>query len=467
MKSRIICTMLIGLLAASGSISAQVSEERIQLLEQQLELLKGEIQELKAHLFKEESEGETRASVPPGSGAVERAATTITPLAEPEKDPNQFRVYWQDGVRMDSADEQFKLRIGGRIMNDWAFVGADDSLVESLGPLGTLVRDGTQFRRARLYAFGVLYDRIEYRAEFDFADRFGNFSDIYVGLRDVPVLGTLKAGHFKEPFGLEALTSSNNITLLERSAGGAFAPLRNIGIAFSEQRRERTHQLRCWSLSRGPQCGQQRRERRPKLDGPGHRTAGLRRWRSEIPSCRCRLQPPGSTSGRDSFRLPPRGQSASPLRYDSTPRNQLLQHGWPGRRPPWPAPFRWQSEYMKSSVNSVSSGDPTFSGFYVLGSFFLTGEHRPYWHGGGAFDRVRPNSSFMDDGGTGAWEIVARYSQLDLNDRLVRGGEMKNFTFGVNWHLNPYSRIMWNYVRSEVEDTGNADILQMRFKIDF
>ena len=62
---------------------------------------------------------------------------------------------------------------------------------------------------------------------------------------------------------------------------------------------------------------------------------------------------------------------------------------------------------------------------------------------------------------------MARYSQLDLNDRLVRGGEMKNFTFGVNWHLNPYSRIMWNYVRSEVEDTGNADILQMRFKIDF
>ena len=466
MKSRIICTMLIGLLAASGSISAQVSEERIQLLEQQLELLKGEIQELKAHLFKEESEGETRASVPPGSGAVERAATTITPLAEPEKDPNQFRVYWQDGVRMDSADEQFKLRIGGRIMNDWAFVGADDSLVESLGPLGTLVRDGTQFRRARLYAFGVLYDRIEYRAEFDFADRFGNFSDIYVGLRDVPVLGTLKAGHFKEPFGLEALTSSNNITLLERSAGGAFAPLRNIGIAFQNSvakgRISYAAGVFREALSAGNSVGSGGPNLTARVTGLPVYADGGRKYLHLGAAYSHQGAPLGVTlfgSRPEANLLPP---------FVLTPLLETSSYNMVGLEAAAVAgPFSVQSEYMKSSVNSVSSGDPTFSGFYVLGSVFLTGEHRPYWHGGGAFDRVRPNSSFMDDGGTGAWEIVARYSQLDLNDRLVRGGEMKNFTFGVNWHLNPYSRIMWNYVRSEVEDTGNADILQMRFKIDF
>ena len=466
MKSRIICTMLIGLLAASGSISAQVSEERIQLLEQQLELLKGEIQELKAHLFKEESEGETRASVPPGSGAVERAATTITPLAEPEKDPNQFRVYWQDGVRMDSADEQFKLRIGGRIMNDWAFVGADDSLVESLGPLGTLVRDGTQFRRARLYAFGVLYDRIEYRAEFDFADRFGNFSDIYVGLRDVPVLGTLKAGHFKEPFGLEALTSSNNITLLERSAGGAFAPLRNIGIAFQNSvakgRISYAAGVFREALSAGNSVGSGGPNLTARVTGLPVYADGGRKYLHVGAAYSHQGAPLGVTlfgSRPEANLLPP---------FVLTPLLETSSYNMVGLEAAAVAgPFSVQSEYMKSSVNSVSSGDPTFSGFYVLGSFFLTGEHRPYWHGGGAFDRVRPNSSFMDDGGTGAWEIVARYSQLDLNDQLVRGGEMKNFTFGVNWHLNPYSRIMWNYVRSEVEDTGNADILQMRFKIDF
>ena len=466
MKSRVICTMLIGLLAASGRVSAQVSEELIQLLEQQLELLKGEIQELKAHLLKEKYEGETRGSAPPGSGAVERAATTITTQAKPQEDPNRFRVYWQDGVRMDSADEQFKLRIGGRIMNDWTFVRADDSLVESLGSLGSFVRDGAQFRRARLYASGVMYDRIEYRAEFDFADSFANFSDIYVGLRDVPVLGTVKAGHFKEPFGLEALTSSNHITLLERSAGDVFAPLRNTGISFqntvAQGRINYSAGVFRETLNAGQSVGSGGPNLTARVTGLPVYADGGRKYLHVGAAYSHQGTPLGATlfgSRPEANLLPP---------FVLTPLLTTSSYNMVGLEAAAVAgPFSVQSEYMKASVDSVSSGDPTFSGFYVLGSFFLTGEHRPYWHGGGAFDRVRPNSSFMDDGGIGAWEIVARFSQLDLNDRLVRGGEMKNFTFGVNWHLNPYSRIMWNYVRSEVMDTGNADILQMRFKIDF
>ena len=466
MKSRIICTMLIGLLAASGRVSAQVSEERIQRLEQQLELLKGEIQELKAHLLKEESEGETRGSSPPGSGAVERAATTITTLAEPEEDPNQFRVYWRDGVRLDSANEQFKLRIGGRIMNDWAFVEADDSLVESLGALGTFVRDGTEFRRARLYAAGVLYDRFEYRAEFDFADRFANFRDVYVSLRDVPLLGTLKAGHFKEPFGLEALTSSNHITFLERSAGASFAPSRNTGIAFqnsvAEGRISYSAGVFRQSLNAGDSVGSGGPNLTARVTGlPVYADGGRK-----LLHVGAAYSHQGTPLGVALFGSRPEAHLLPP--FVLTPLLETSSYDMVGLEAAAVAgPFSVQSEYMKSYVDSVSGGDPTFSGFYVLGSFFLTGEHRRYWHGGGAFDRVRPNRSFLDEGGIGAWEIAVRYSQLDLNDRLVRGGEMKNFTFGVNWYVNPYSRIMWNYVRSEVEDTGNADILQMRFKIDF
>ena len=466
MKARIICTMLIGLLAASGSVSAQVSEERIQLLEQQLELLKREIQELKAHLQAGESKDDSTATAAPRNQPVERANPTTASQPQPAPDPNQFRVYWRDGVRMDSADEKFKLRIGGRIMNDWAFVRAEDSLVESLGVLGTFVRDGTEFRRARLYAAGVLYDRFEYKAEFDFADRFANFNDVYVGLRDVPVLGTLKAGHFKEPFGLEALTSANHITFLERSAGASFAPARNTGIAFqnsiAEGRINYSAGVFRQSLNAGDSVGSGGPNLTARVTGLPVYADGGRKFLHVGAAYSHQGTPLGVTS----FGSRPEAHLLPP--FVLTPLLETSSYDMVGLEAAAVAgPFSVQSEYMKSYVDSVSGGDPTFSGFYVLGSFFLTGEHRRYWHGGGAFDRVRPNRSFLDEGGIGAWEIAARYSQLDLNDRLVRGGEMKNFTFGVNWYVNPHSRIMWNYVRSEVVDTGNADILQMRFKIDF
>ena len=55
--------------------------------------------------------------------------------------------------------------------------------------------------------------------------------DAWLGVRDVPLLGEIQAGHMKEPFSLEELASSNDITFMERSLPtDAFAPARNVGV---------------------------------------------------------------------------------------------------------------------------------------------------------------------------------------------------------------------------------------------
>ena len=63
-------------------------------------------------------------------------------------------------------------------------------------------------------------------------DQSTAFKDVYIQVRELPVIGNVRVGHFKECFGLEQLTSDNYTTFMERSLDdeGAFVPGRNDGI---------------------------------------------------------------------------------------------------------------------------------------------------------------------------------------------------------------------------------------------
>ena len=52
----------------------------------------------------------------------------------------------------------------------------------------------------------------------------------YMEITKVPFVGNVKVGHFKEPFRLEALTSSKYMTFMERGLPIAFSPERNVGL---------------------------------------------------------------------------------------------------------------------------------------------------------------------------------------------------------------------------------------------
>ncbi|MFP6596478.1 MAG: porin [Candidatus Hydrogenedentota bacterium] len=118
-------------------------------------------------------------------------------------------------------------------------------------------------------------------------------------------------------------------------------------------------------------------------------------------------------------------------------------------------PFSAQSEYILVDIDALSgSKDTTFDAYYLMGSYFITGEHRRYKLGSGVFDKIRPkrNFGFGEDGGPGAWELLIRYSQIDLEDSGYTGGELTDLTLGVNWYLNPNMKVMLNYIHGELED---------------
>jgi len=105
-----------------------------------------------------------------------------------------------------------------------------------------------------------------------------------------------------------------------------------------------------------------------------------------------------------------------------------------------------------ADVNDATVGDPTFSGWYVMVSYWLTGESRAYKVGRGVFDRVKPKRNIMDgSGGWGAWEIAYRLASLDLNDGTVTGGEGMSHTVGINWHWTPNTRVMFNFIFADID----------------
>ena len=60
------------------------------------------------------------------NSAVESALSlspTSTIRQEEEEDPNDFRVFWNNGLRMETNDGRFQVRLGGRTMYDWTFWG--------------------------------------------------------------------------------------------------------------------------------------------------------------------------------------------------------------------------------------------------------------------------------------------------------------------------------------------------------
>jgi phosphate-selective porin OprO/OprP len=59
--------------------------------------------------------------------------------------------------------------------------------------------------------------------------------------------------------------------------------------------------------------------------------------------------------------------------------------------------------------------------------------------------RARSVSKSVYQGGWGAWELGLRWSNLDLSDGTVTGGEMGILSLGVNWWLSPTFNVNLNY----------------------
>ncbi len=392
-------------------------------------------------------------------------------------------IYWKERLRLESRKKAVKIQIGGIVQLDSGYIGSDSELERAFPGLRGY---NTDFRRLRLTTFTTLYDTVDIKFDIDFA-RQQAIKDFWVGMRNLPVVGDVRAGHMKEPFSLEELTSNTNLTFMERSLPIlAFSPSRDVGALF--QNTALGDRL-TWSAGAFMITGSfanlgNAADRLSNLYGyaftgritglPWYSDNGRRLMHTGLSYT---YQDRDETSKNSRLKLSALPESyLTDKRLVSTP--SFFTGGMHMINPEWAVvlgPLSFQAEYVQAFVDADRSGDPGFWGGYVYGSYLLTGEHRTYDMKKGIFCQVRPKGNFQfSGGGWGAWELGLRFSYVDLNGGRIRGGRENNVTAGLNWYIDPNIRMMINYIHANARDratplidNGNADIVQGRLQINF
>ncbi len=387
---------------------------------------------------------------------------------------------------IDMSAEKWTVKLGGHMQLDninWAHT--QDPPVPAFNYI--------EFRRLRLLADGVGYGVYDFRIQIDIEPENGegtdrpvtDIKDAYFTIHDLPCnTRQARIGNFFVPFSLEQVTNDTNNIFLERSipTQGVFAADREVGVAaygcneaqnvtwtfgtfvdsISESLKERQDDNQGQRISG-------RLTFLPYYDEPSngrylvHTGAGLLYTRDQDGQHRFRTRPQIHEGPFliDTGVLPIGEYTTGNLEFAAVCGS-----------------FSVQSEAFLSSVNQIAADTVWVGGAYVYCSYFLTGENRQYerfGQHGAQFGRTQPYSNFFwvpGCCGPGAWEMKARWSNLNLQE-LNNTGEYNDLTLGFNWYWSDRTRIMFDYIHpvtsggSKPFGPTDSDIIGMRFDYNF
>lgn len=394
----------------------------------------------------------------------------VAALEAKSKEKNALALFWKDGLRLESESKDFELRIGGRVQFD-AFFGDADADAEST--TGATLEDGVQARRARLALSGRLYQYFDFKWEYDFSDKDSKakLTDVWAGISGVAGMPWIRAGHMKEPVGLETMASANDLTFMERALPGALVPFRNVGVLVGDAACE---ERLTWSAGVFRDTNDNGYGQADGAWAVTARVTGLP-WTTakkdhliHLGLSASRRAPPADEVH---FKSKPEANLA-PDFLDTTKLGDVDAETLIGTEVAVLLDrLSLQGEWIRADLSRGSgSRDATFAGWYSQIAWTLTGEPRRYKAADGALGSPKPAKNLFEDGGIGAWELAARLSQLDLEDGGVTGGELRDVTLAVNWYLNPVVRVSLNAIKADLDrapDDGSAKILEMRLQMAF
>ncbi len=316
------------------------------------------------------------------------------------------------GIKIKSDDGKYSAQVGGRIQIDF-------NRAELSTPSGDDTNDQTiDNRRARLYVKGKLGDDWGYKIQFN-VDGSGE-QDLYVDYKGWGDMAKLRIGNQKQPFGLEELTSSKDISVLERSAiTEAYAIGREYGVSLSGAN-DSGFTYAIGYFDDGADDG-------PNFEGNDFAYA-------------FRLTQSFGSADSGLFHV---GLAYQDHEGDNTATGIELAF--------LSGPFHAQAELMDAEVGNTDA-----DGYYIQLGYVMNG-HRPYKNG--KFKRVKPDAG-------GAWEFVLRLEDGDGNFSDIELGfaEAEATTVGVNYYANKYVRLGANFTTGELSSNSSVEGEEFRIR---
>jgi phosphate-selective porin OprO/OprP len=383
------------------------------------------------------------------------------------------------------AEGKFTFKPRGVIDFDFGFYNERDGGFDYLG--------GTNVRRARIGLEGTAFSQFAWRVEADFAESGrAELTDAYIqftSLKDT----TITVGQFKVPQGFDGNSSDNYNTFMESSMiGNAFGIVagRRIGVGIDHKKDNWTAALAFSGDNNSAS----------RLDEATDGSIGLNARGTYMPINTKETQVQVGVAGYYRFNMRTnelsntyRAGDRPNIRIDNTRiadtgniRAVDEAHGLNFEAVASTGPFSVQGEFHKVWLDRSdrllppgSTGpadDLSFDGFYVMGTWLLTGERRPLK--GGVLDRIRPNNNFDPaKGHWGAFELAFKYGKIDLTESpgSRAGNEAQTISTALNWYLTPNIKMLLNWVRfsgtntplDPVGDRTAGDAFAGRFHIDF
>jgi phosphate-selective porin OprO/OprP len=410
----------------------------------------------------------------PDVGSVERPEDRTAPV----------EASWSDGLRFQSKDKQFQFHFGGIVQIDSTWLIGPQSYFAAPGGASNGVGNAsaTFLRRAVLQADGSLYDQFDFCVAFDFANAsndnsgleppsFGNLSsspaplNVWMQVRDVPFFGYVRIGNQTKPIGMENNTSSISLPFMERSDNedafyGPFDSGFALGIAAqnwtqSERLTWRYGIFRpatnVFGVALNKYSIGARITTLPWYEEDGRQLVhiGLGYWGGELVENDLRVRARPLLRNAPGFAVPvfvDTSEIPGSQQYTFGPEFAMVLGSLTVQ-----AEYAGQFLTDATDTNGVNQGTVFFHGGYVEALYFLTGEVQPYNRRDGVFGRVVPLHNYhLKNGdcqrGCGAWQIGVRFSCLDLNDKTIQGGQISDWTAGLNWYLNPNMKFQFNYI---------------------